>query len=163
MAEQNSMVPMEEYEALKKDLKTAQKENQKLQKIISLGSISTLSTLIDQYLAFSQAHFRKIAREIQLTDYSRDNVEKVIRLLDHLEYARKELHVFIDLHEEGIAGLHPRFQSCLFTGTAIVHDLERLGTLLDMSEEQTVELQEMLREFQYVLEKFIERVKEEHP
>ena len=44
-----------------------------------------------------------------------------------------------------------------------MRDLEQLGTLLDMSEEQTVELQEMLREFQYVLEKFIERVKEEHP
>ena len=163
MSEQNITMPAAEYEALKKDLKAAQQENQRLQKIISLGNISTLSTLIEQYLAFSQTQFRKIAREIQLTDYSRDNVEKVIRLLDHLEYAKKELHVFIDLHEEGIVGIHPRLQNCLFMGAAIVQDLERLGTMLDMSEERTTELQDMLREFQLLLGKFIEKVREERP
>ncbi len=156
-------VPSEEYEALKKDLKTAQKQNRELQKIISLGNISTLSTMVDEYLGYSQRQLKRIAQEIQLTDYSRDNVEKVIRLLDHLEYAKKELHVFIDLHEEGIIGLNPRFQSCLFLGTSIVRDLESLGTLIYMSEEQAVELQELLKGFQFVLGEFIEKTREANP
>ena len=151
-----------EVEILKKELETARKQNRELQKIISLGNISTLSTLIEQYLAFSQVQFKKIAQEIQLTDYSRDNVEKVIRLLEHLDYARKELHVFIDLHEEGIAGLNPHFQKCLFTATAVSRELEGIGLLIDMSEEEAEELHRLLTKFRQELEKCAEAIKGEH-
>ena len=161
MTDKTGEITSQDYEALKKQLATTQQQNRQLQKIISLGNISTLSTLIEQYLAFSQVQLKKIAQEIQLTDYSRDNVEKVIRLLDHLDYAKKELHVFIDLHEEGIIGLNPRFQSCLFLATSIVRDLKRLGTLIDMSEERAEELHEMLGGFQFMIGRFIEQVREE--
>ncbi len=43
-----------ELETLKKELETTRQQNLHLQKIISLGNISTLSTLIEQYLSFSQ-------------------------------------------------------------------------------------------------------------
>ena len=152
-----------EVETLKKELETARKQNQHLQKIISLGNISTLSTLIEQYLAFSQVQFKKIAQEIQLTDYSRDNVEKVIHLLEHLDYARKELHVFIDLHEEGIVGLNPHFQKCIFKAAAIVRDLEGIGSLLDMGEEEAAELERLLTQFQQELGSCVKAIKGEEP
>ncbi|MBR0283991.1 MAG: hypothetical protein IJQ78_02110 [Selenomonadaceae bacterium] len=151
-----------ELETLKKELETTRQQNLHLQKIISLGNISTLSTLIEQYLSFSQVQFKKIAQEIQLTDYSRDNVEKVIRLLEHLDYARKELHVFIDLHEEGIVGLNPHFQKCIFTATAISRELEEIGLLIDMSEEEAGGLHRLLTGFQQGLEKCVEGIKREH-
>lgn len=151
-----------ELETLKKELETTRQQNLHLQKIISLGNISTLSTLIEQYLSFSQVQFKKIAQEIQLTDYSRDNVEKVIRLLEHLDYARKELHVFIDLHEEGIVGLNPHFQKCIFAATAISRELEEIGLLIDMSEEEAGELHRLLTGFQQGLEKCVEGIKREH-
>lgn len=162
MTENQQEILPGEVESLKKELETTRKQNRELQKIISLGNISTLSTLIEQYLAFSQVQFKKIAQEIQLTDYSRDNVEKVIRLLEHLDYARKELHVFIDLHEEGIVGLNPHFQKCVFTATAISQELEGIGLLLDMSEEEAGELQRLLTDFSQGLEKCVEAIKREH-
>ena len=162
MPENHQEVMPGELETLKKELETTRQQNLHLQKIISLGNISTLSTLIEQYLSFSQVQFKKIAQEIQLTDYSRDNVEKVIRLLEHLDYARKELHVFIDLHEEGIVGLNPHFQKCLFTATAISRELEGIGLLIDMSEKEAGELHHLLTGFQQGLEKCVEAIKREH-
>ena len=162
MPENHQEVMPGELETLKKELETTRQQNLHLQKIISLGNISTLSTLIEQYLSFSQVQFKKIAQEIQLTDYSRDNVEKVIRLLEHLDYARKELHVFIDLHEEGIVGLNPHFQKCIFTATAISRELEEIGLLIDMSEEEAGELHRLLTGFQQGLEKCVEGIKREH-
>lgn len=162
MPENHQEVMPGELETLKKELETTRQQNLHLQKIISLGNISTLSTLIEQYLSFSQVQFKKIAQEIQLTDYSRDNVEKVIRLLEHLDYARKELHVFIDLHEEGIVGLNPHFQKCIFTATAISRELEEIGLLIDMSEEEAGEFHRLLTGFQQGLEKCVEGIKREH-
>lgn len=159
MSENQQELLSGEVESLKKELETARKQNWELQKIISLGNISTLSTLIEQYLAFSQVQFKKIAQEIQLTDYSRDNVEKVIRLLEHLDYARKELHLFIDLHEEGIAGLNPHFQKCLFTATAVSRELEGIGLLIDMTESEAEGLHLLLTEFRQGLEKCVEAIK----
>lgn len=162
MPENHQETTLGELETLKKELETTRQQNLHLQKIISLGNISTLSTLIEQYLSFSQVQFKKIAKEIQLTDYSRDNVEKVIHLLEHLDYARKELHVFIDLHEEGIVGLNPHFQKCIFVATAISRELEEIGLLIDMSEEEAGELHHLLTGFQQGLEKSVEAIKREH-
>lgn len=162
MTENQQEILPGEVETLKKELETTRRQNRELQKIISLGNISTLSTLIEQYLVFSQVQFKKIAQEIQLTDYSRDNVEKVIRLLEHLDYARKELHVFIELHEEGIIGLNPHFQKCVFTAAAISQELEGIGLLLDMSEEEAGELHRLLTDFRQGLEKCVEGIKREH-
>ena len=162
MPENQQEIMPGELETLKRELETTRRQYLHLQKIISLGNISTLSTLIEQYLSFSQVQFKKIAQEIQLTDYSRDNVEKVIRLLEHLDYARKELHVFIDLHEEGIVGLNPHFQKCIFAATAISRELEEIGLLIDMSEEEAGELHRLLTGFQQGLEKCVEGIKREH-
>ena len=46
-------------EILRRELKKVIEENRKLKNIISYGSISTLSTLIDQYMDYSRIHLKK--------------------------------------------------------------------------------------------------------
>ena len=58
----------EDKEKLKRELKRLKEENRKLKHIISYGNISTLETLVDQYMDYSRIHLKKIAVEIQLTN-----------------------------------------------------------------------------------------------
>ena len=59
---------IEDKEKLKRELKRVKEENRKLKHIISYGNISTLETLVDQYMDYSRIHLKKIAVEIQLTN-----------------------------------------------------------------------------------------------
>ena len=53
----------EENEKLSRELKRVREENRKLKHIMAYGNISTLSTLVDQYMDYSRAHLKKIALE----------------------------------------------------------------------------------------------------
>ena len=88
-------------EKLRRELKKAIEENRKLKNIIAYGNISTLSTLIDQYMDHSRIYLKKIAIEIQLTDYEKSGTEKVLELIEHLEGIRTELHKMIE--QEGLS------------------------------------------------------------
>ena len=91
----------EDKEKLKRELKRVKEENRKLKHIISYGNISTLETLVDQYMDYSRIHLKKIAVEIQLTEYEKSGVEKVMELIEHLECIKDELHKLIAVGEEG--------------------------------------------------------------
>ena len=54
----------EDTEKLRRELKRMREENRKLKHIISYGNISTLETLIDQYMDYSRIYLKKIAIEI---------------------------------------------------------------------------------------------------
>ena len=58
-------------EKLRRELRRVRDENRKLKHIISYGNISTLSTLIDQYMDSNRVYLKKIAVEVQLTDYEK--------------------------------------------------------------------------------------------
>lgn len=75
----------EDSEKLRRELKRVREENRKLKHIISYGNISTLETLIDQYMDYSRIYLKKIAIEIQLTDYEQSGTDKVMELIEHLE------------------------------------------------------------------------------
>ena len=79
-------------EKLKRELRRVREENRKLKHIIAYGNISTLGTLIDQYMDYSRIHLKKIALEIQLTEYEESGTAKVLELIEHLEYIKEELH-----------------------------------------------------------------------
>ena len=68
----------EDSEKLRRELKRVREENRKLKHIISYGNISTLETLIDQYMDYSRIYLKKIAIEIQLTDYEQSGTDKVM-------------------------------------------------------------------------------------
>ena len=74
-----------------RELKRVREENRKLKSIISYGNISTLSTLVDQYMDYSRIHLKKIVLEIQMTDYAQDSMEKVHFLRSH--------EIFFKLHQ----------------------------------------------------------------
>ncbi|MBQ3443441.1 MAG: hypothetical protein IJG33_09370, partial [Selenomonadaceae bacterium] len=73
----------EDSEKLRRELKRVREENRKLKHIISYGNISTLETLIDQYMDYSRIYLKKIAIEIQLTDYEQSGTDKVMELIEH--------------------------------------------------------------------------------
>lgn len=75
----------EDSEKLRREIKRVREENRKLKHIISYGNISTLETLIDQYMDYSRIYLKKIAIEIQLTDYEQSGTDKVMELIEHLE------------------------------------------------------------------------------
>ena len=85
----------EDSEKLRRELKRVREENRKLKHIISYGNISTLETLIDQYMDYSRIYLKKIAIEIQLTDYEQSGTDKVMELIEHLECLKEELHKLI--------------------------------------------------------------------
>ena len=78
-------------EKLKRELRRVREENRKLKSIISYGNISTLSTLVDQYMDYSRIHLKKIVLEIQMTDYAQGSMEKVHFLRSH--------EIFFKLHQ----------------------------------------------------------------
>ena len=92
---------LRDNEKIKSELRRTREENRKLKHIISYGNLSTLSTLIDQYMDYSRTHLKKIATEIQLTDYEQDSLDKVMELIGHLEHIEQELYKLIEIGEEG--------------------------------------------------------------
>ncbi len=68
-------------EKLQRELRRVREENRKLKHIIAYGNISTLGTLIDQYMDYSRIHLKKIALEIQLTEYEENGTAKVLELI----------------------------------------------------------------------------------
>ena len=90
-----------ETEKLRRELKRVREENRKLKHIISYGNMSTLETLIDQYMDSSRMYLKKIAIEIQLTDYEKSGTDKVMELIEHLEHIKEEMYKLIEISEEG--------------------------------------------------------------
>lgn len=92
---------LEDNEKIRQELKRTREENEKLKYIISYGNISTLETLIDQYMDYSRVHLKRIAMEIHMTDYEKGSTEKVLELIEHLEYVENELHQLIAMKDKG--------------------------------------------------------------
>ena len=143
----------EDKEKLKRELKRVKEENRKLKHIISYGNISTLETLVDQYMDYSRIHLKKIAVEIQLTEYEKSGVEKVMELIEHFECIKDELHKLIAVGEEG-AVVH---NNCLKHDVKIARELipkfeEIIRLHIDSS--KSVELEKILTEFAKKIKKY---------
>ena len=142
----------EETEKLKKELKKIKEENRKLKHIISYGNISTLETLIDQYMDYSRIHLKKIAIEINLTEYEKKGTDKVIELIEHLEHVKEELHKLIGISEEGAAAHDDSLRRDVKMAREIVPALEHI-IQLQMNTKKSAELEELLTEFGQKLKK----------
>ena len=89
----------DDNEKLRRELKRVREENCRLKHIISYGNMSMLETLIDQYMDYSRIQLKKIALEIQLTDYEQSGTDKVMELIEHLECLKEELHKLIAISQ----------------------------------------------------------------
>ena len=139
-------------ERLRRELKKAREENRKLKNIISYGNISTLSTLIDQYMDYSRMHLKKIAIEIQLTDYEKSGTEKVLELIEHLESIRTELHKMIEISEDGAVVHSDSLKHDVKMAREIIPKLEEI-VQLHIDENKSLELEKILTEFAQKIKK----------
>ena len=139
-------------EKLLRELKKVIEENQKLKNIISYGSISTLSTLIDKYMDYSRIHLKKIAIEIQLTDYEKSGTEKVLELIEHLESIRTELHKMIEISEDGAVVHNDSLKHDVKMAREIIPKLEEI-VQLHIDENKSSELEKILTEFVHKIKK----------
>ena len=136
----------EDSEKLRRELKRVREENRKLKHIISYGNISTLTTLIDQYMDYSRIHLKKIALEIQLTDYEKSNMDKVMELIEHLECIKEELHKLIAISEEGAVVHDDSLRHDVRIARELIPKLENV-IQLHIDSSKSAELEQVLTEF----------------
>lgn len=144
----------DETEKLRRELKRVREENRKLKHIISYGNMSTLETLIDQYMDYSRVHLKKIALEIQLTDYEKSGTDKVIELIEHLEYIKEELYKLIEISEEGAVAHNDSLRHDVKMAHELIPKLENI-IQLQVDEKRSEEMEKVLTEFVQRLKKCI--------
>ena len=137
---------LEDNEKLKRELKRVREENRKLKHIISYGNISTLETLIDQYMDYSRIHLKKIALEIQLTDYEKSGTDKVMELIEHLECIKEELHKLIAVNEEGAVAHNDILRHDVKIAREMIPKLEEI-VQLHIDSQKGAELEKVLTDF----------------
>lgn len=140
-------------EKLQRELRRVREENRKLKHIIAYGNISTLGTLIDQYMDYSRIHLKKIALEIQMTDYEQGSTEKVLELIEHFEYVENELYKMIAMNEEGMAASDENLRMDLKMAREMLPRMEQI-LHLEIDREKSGELAEILKEFAQKLKKY---------
>lgn len=147
---------MADNERIKKELKRAQEENRKLKHVLAYGNISTLETLIEQYMEYSRVHLKKIVMEIQLTDYETESYERVKELIEHLEYVKLEIEKLIEVNEEGFLSDNEKLQKDVKMAKKIIQKLEELVHIRQLEEDKSERLQEVLQKFQEDLKEVTE-------
>ena len=97
------VVPMEpvDYDDLKRNNRILQSKLKKYRQILSLGGISELPLFIDQYLEASDRKLKQISAEVRMMDFDTAELPKILKLIDHLDYAKQELSSFITMYQEG--------------------------------------------------------------
>ena len=86
-----------EYEQLLKSYSKIQKENQKLRKMLTQENISTLGVLVQECMKYNREQLKKIALELQLTEYDNENVENVIALMEFFKNVWEDLNSMTEL------------------------------------------------------------------
>ena len=145
----NNSLPVKntsETEKLRRELKLVREENRKLKHIISYGNMSTLETLIDQYMDYSRIHLKKIAIEIQLTDYEKSGTDKVVELIEHLEYIKEELYKLIEISEEGEVIHNDSLRHDIKMARELIPKLENI-VQLHIDRKKSAEIEKELAEF----------------
>jgi hypothetical protein len=133
-------------EKIRKELRKIREENVKLKQIIAYGNISTLETLIEQYMDYSRIYLKKIAMEIHITDYEKDSTEKVLELIEHLEHIENELHKMIEMKEEGRVADNENLRKNVKIAREMLPRLEQI-IHLKIDKEKSDELAKVLSEF----------------
>ena len=135
-----------EMEKLRRELKRVREENRKLKHIISYGNMSTLETLIDQYIDSGRMYLKKIAIEIQLTDYEKSGTDKVLELIEHLEHIKEELYKLIEISEEGEVIHNDSLKHDIKMARELIPKLENI-VQLHIDRKKSAEIEKELAEF----------------
>lgn len=137
---------LSETEKLRRELRRVREENRKLKHIISYGNMSTLETLIDQYMDSSRMYLKKIALEIQLTDYEKSGTDKVMELIEHLEHIKEEMYKLIEISEEGEVIHNDSLRHDIKMARELIPKLENI-VQLHIDRKKSAEIEKVLAEF----------------
>lgn len=135
-----------ETEKLRRELKRVREENRKLKHIISYGNMSTLETLVDQYMDSSRMYLKKIAIEVQLTDYEKSGTDKVMELIENLEHIKEELYKLIEISEEGEVIHNDSLRHDIKMARELIPKLENI-VQLHIDRKKSAEIEKELTEF----------------
>ena len=141
-------------EKMRREMKRLMEENRKLKHIISYGNISMLETLIDQYMDYSRIHLKKIALEIQLTEYEKSGTEKVLELIEHLECVENELHKLVAVGEEGAVGHNESLKHDVKLAREMIPKFEEI-IRLHIDSQKSEGLENVLMEFAQEIKKYL--------
>ena len=142
-AQNRISVPLD-YENLKKENRKLAKQCKRLLKLVSYGNITTLQSLIDDYMSNSRSELKKILGEIQLTDYGIEEMDAVRKLIDHLDTVRSELSSFLMIQEEGKFIEHPLLRQCKNEIKIISWKLQHNEKLVVFENERLTEFHDFL-------------------
>ena len=80
-----------DYESLKRENRKMELQIQKYRQLLTIGEMSSLSQLIDQYIEGSKKQLKKLSAEIHMTNFDKSHIQQVLYLIDHLSGVQKEL------------------------------------------------------------------------
>ncbi|MBR0287656.1 MAG: hypothetical protein IJQ82_01625, partial [Selenomonadaceae bacterium] len=95
---------------------------------------------------YSRIYLKKIAIEIQLTDYEQSGTDKVMELIEHLECLKEELHKLIAISEEGAVAHNESLRHDVKIARELVPELENI-IQLHIDSDKSMELEKILVEF----------------
>ena len=101
-----------DYETNKELLRQMKKRCTKLQRIIEIGNISSLQSLIQQYISYSKLQLKKISVEIKLNEYGLAENTQIKDFINYLDFISDELQKFLRLTEQGKFIEQPRLNNC---------------------------------------------------
>ena len=79
------IVPPRDYEQLKQENRRLQATLRRQNALLMQGKVSDLSTMIDNYMAYSRGQIKKIALEISLMQHTDEDVAKVVMLANYFQ------------------------------------------------------------------------------
>lgn len=146
--------PPDDYNNVIRNGKRLKDENLKLKKVIACGNISTLEMLIEEYTSKSKPMLKRIATEIQLTNYDVEQIKSIYDFINYLDYVRDELSSFVSIHEEGRFVLSPKLRACQMAADSIRRKLGRKNAVAKILPEQQDAFHETLLNFIGMLDEF---------
>ena len=90
-----------DYECLKRENRKMELQIQKYRQLLTIGEMSSLSQLIDQYIESSKKQLKKLSAEIHMTNFDKSHIQQVLHLVDHLSGVQKELCAAIAMYAAG--------------------------------------------------------------
>lgn len=142
------------YEEDMQRLRQLETRNKKLQKIVDLGNISGLQTLIEQYVLFSRTQLKKISLEMQFSEYGDVESKIIEEFVEYLDHIRSELHNLILFQEKNLR--NPLLNQCDEEMAGIINELLNKTNFIKLSNKRLNELFFTLQTFRHIIDEFKE-------
>lgn len=142
------------YEEDMQRLRQLETRTKKLQKIVDLGNISGLQTLIEQYVLFSRTQLKKISLEMQFSEYGDVESKSIEEFVEYLDHIRSELHNLILFQEKNLR--NPLLNQCDEEMAGIVNELLNKTNFIKLSNKRLNELFFTLQTFRHIIDEFKE-------